>query len=85
MISNFKKYFPWLMFILVTIFYFEYSVSILWDSAHYMNYVNIFEGNLAWNQWDVVRGPVFPIVIYLGNFIFERSKEQGKDRKKVGV
>ena len=63
------------MIVLVTIFYFEYSVSILWDSAHYMNYVNIFEGNLAWNQWDVVRGPVFPIIIYLGNFIFGKTSQ----------
>lgn len=73
--NKLKKYFPWIMIVLVTIFYFEYSVSILWDSAHYMNYVNIFEGNLAWNQWDVVRGPVFPIIIYLGNFIFGKTSQ----------
>lgn len=73
--SKLKKYFPWIMIVLVTIFYFEYSVSILWDSAHYMNYVNIFEGNLAWDQWDVVRGPVFPIIIYLGNFIFGKTSQ----------
>jgi len=73
--NKFKKYFPWIMVILVTLFYFQYSVTILWDSAHYMNYVNIFEGNLPWNQWDVVRGPIFPIIIYLGNIIFGKTTQ----------
>ena len=62
-------------FILLTIFYFEYSVTVLWDSAHYMNYVNILEGITSWNQWDVVRGPIFPIIIYLGNFLFGKTTQ----------
>lgn len=73
--TKLKKFFPLIIFILLTIFYFEYAVTVLWDSAHYMNYVNIFEGNLAWNQWDVVRGPIFPIIIYLGNFVFGKSSQ----------
>ena len=70
-----KKNFGIISLILITLFYFQYSVTILWDSAHYMNYVNIFEGNLSWNNWDVVRGPVFPIIIYLGNFIFGKTSQ----------
>lgn len=73
--NKLKRYFPLIMIVLVTIFYFEYSVTVLWDSAHYMNYVSIFEGNLAWNQWDVVRGPVFPLIIYLGNFVFGKTSQ----------
>ncbi len=60
---------------LLTIFYFEYSVTIAYDSAHYMSYVNIFEGHALWNSWDVVRGPVFPFIIYLGNFLFGKSSQ----------
>jgi len=70
-----KRNFGIISLILITLFYFQYSVTILWDSAHYMNYVNIFEGNLSWNNWDVVRGPVFPVIIYLGNFIFGKTSQ----------
>ena len=71
----FKKHFLVISFILITIFYFEYSVSVLWDSAHYMHYVNILEGIAPLNQWDVVRGPVFPVTIYLGNFLFGKTTQ----------
>ncbi len=63
------------LFLLLTIFYFEYSVTILWDSAHYMSYVNIFERVLPWNSWDVVRGPIFPLVIYFGNLLFGKTSQ----------
>lgn len=64
-----------ILFVVLFICYFEYSITVLWDSAHYMSYVNIFEGILPWNSWDVVRGPVFPIIIYLGNFIFGKTTQ----------
>ena len=70
-----KKYFYIILFLLLTIFYFEYSVTVLWDSAHYMTYVNIFEGALPWNSWDVVRGPIFPLIIYIGNILFGKSAQ----------
>ena len=70
-----KKYLYIILFLLLTIFYFEYSVTVLWDSAHYMTYVNIFEGALPWNSWDVVRGPIFPLIIYIGNILFGKSAQ----------
>ncbi len=73
--KKYKKYIPLLLFFLLTVFYFEYSVTILWDSAHYMSYVNIFEGALPWNTWDVVRGPVFPFIIFGGNFLFGKTTQ----------
>ncbi len=62
-----------ILLLILIICYFQYSVTILWDSAHYMSYVNIFEGILPWNSWDVVRGPIFPIVILLGNIVFGKT------------
>lgn len=73
--KNNKKYVPIILFLLLTIFYFEYSVTVLWDSAHYMSYVDIFEGNALWNTWDVVRGPVFPLIIFVGNFLFGKTTQ----------
>ena len=73
--GNFMKKQYLFIFLLLTVFYFEYSVTVLWDSAHYMSYVNIFEGVLPWSNWDVVRGPVFPFIIYFGNFVFGKSAQ----------
>ena len=70
-----KKNIYYLLFLLLFIFYFEYSVTILWDSAHYMNYVNILEGTIPVNTWDVVRGPIFPLIIYLGNLFFGKTSQ----------
>lgn len=69
------KYFPYIFIFLLIIFYFQYSVTITWDSTHYMNYVNIFEGKVGWNTWDVVRGPVFPLIIHIGNIIFGKTSQ----------
>ncbi len=59
--------------LLLTIFYFSYATTITWDGAHYMSYVEIFEGKLPFTSWDVVRGPIFPLIIYLGNFFFGKT------------
>ncbi len=75
MIKKAKKYYKYILLFLLIIFYFQYSVTITWDSTHYMNYVNIFEGKLGWNTWDVVRGPTFPTSIHLGNNIFGKTSQ----------
>ncbi|MBR3161662.1 MAG: hypothetical protein IKF19_02920 [Bacilli bacterium] len=69
------KNIPIILILLLTIYYFEYSVTITYDSAHYMHYVSIFEGNSLWNSWDVVRGPIFPIIIFLSNLVFGKTSQ----------
>ena len=71
--SVIKKYYLIVLFLLLTIFYFEYSVSITWDSAHYLGYIKILERLAPFSSWDVVRGPVFPIIIYLSNVLFSKT------------
>lgn len=61
------------LMLLLTIFYFTYAVTITWDSAHYMIYVNIFERILPVSSWDIVRGPVFPLIIHISNIIFGKT------------
>jgi hypothetical protein len=55
------------------VFYFSFPVLILYDTGHYMGYVSIFEGDLPFSSWDIVRGPVFPLIIYASNFIFGKT------------
>ena len=68
-----KKYLNIMLFLLLTIFYFEYSVTITWDSAHYLEYVKILEKIVPFSSWDVVRGPIFPLIIYFSNLLFSKS------------
>jgi hypothetical protein len=73
MIKNFKfSNKTWLLCFLVflVIFYFSFSIILTFDSAHYMLYVEIFEGNRPFSSWDIVRGPVFPVLIFLSNLLF---------------
>lgn len=72
----FERHKNLLLFLIVfsfILFYFTYAVTILWDTAHYMTYVEILEGNLDWVNWDVVRGPVFPLLIYFSNLVFGKT------------
>lgn len=73
--NKIRKNFPLILLLCLIIFYFEYSVTILWDSAHYMSYVNILERIAPLNTWDVVRGPTFPIIIFLGNILFGKTSQ----------
>lgn len=68
-----KKNSSLIIFILLFIFFFTFPVLILYDSAHYMNFVEIFEGKQSFSNWDIVRGPVFPILIFLSNKLFGKT------------
>lgn len=59
--------------ILLVIIFFSIRLIITWDSAHYLGYVEIFENRLPASSWDVVRGPVFPALIYLSDVIFGKT------------
>lgn len=68
-----KIYIYGILFILLTIFFFTIPVNIFWDSAHYTSYVSIFEGLLPWKSWDIVRGPIFPLIIHCSNMLFGKT------------
>lgn len=65
----------WLPIILIAlvIIFFSIRLIITYDSAHYLNYASIFEGNLPASSWDIVRGPVFPAIIFLFDTIFGKT------------
>lgn len=60
-------------FFLLSIFFLVSPINIFWDSAHYTSFVSIFEGALPWKSWDIVRGPVFPLIIHLSNLAFGKT------------
>ena len=66
---------PWLpiCFILLVVIFFSIRLVITYDSAHYLNYVAIFENNAPTSSWDIVRGPIFPVIIFSFNILFGKT------------
>lgn len=56
--------------VLLWVYYSSYAVIVYWDSAHYYSYIPIIEGKVSIQEWDIVRGPVFPYLLYFIKKIF---------------
>lgn len=59
-----KKLLSVCFWVLLWIYYSSYAVIVYWDSAHYYSYIPIIEGKVSIQEWDIVRGPVFPYLLY---------------------
>ena len=53
--------------------FFSFSIILLYDSAHYLKYVEIFKGHISISNWDIVRGPLFPLLLLISNVLFSKS------------
>lgn len=51
-------------------FYFSFLTVVTTDSTIYYRYLEILKGNIPLGQWNVVRGPTMPIIIYTITKIF---------------
>ena len=69
LIENYKLFILLFLFL----FFFSYPVLVLYDSAHYIAFVKILEGNALFSSWDIARGPVFPLLIFLSNIFFGKT------------
>lgn len=66
------KNLPWfpICLLLLVILFFSIRLIITPDGAHYLSYVEIFKNHLPASSWDVVRGPIFPFIIFLSDRLF---------------
>ncbi len=69
------KNLPWKYIcpIITVLLFFSFCAILTYDSGHYLSYVSIFEGNSPASSWDIVRGPVFPIIIHSFNILFGKT------------
>lgn len=69
------KHIPWktILLLFLTIVFLSFSIILTYDSVHYLGYVSIFEGNSPASSWDIVRGPVFPVIIHLSDILFGKT------------
>ncbi|MBP8707394.1 MAG: hypothetical protein KBH94_01570 [Caldisericia bacterium] len=72
-INFIKSKWAYILFAFVSFFYLTFPMIITFDSAHYMGYVEILERKLPFSTWDIVRGPVFPILIHLSNLFLGKT------------
>ena len=56
--------------VLLVCYFFAYPMTIFWDSGHYATYIPILKGNVPFSSWDMVRGIIFPGLIYLSQILF---------------
>ncbi len=75
LISEKKQMLLFLSFLLLTIYYISFAMSIFWDTGHYMTYIEILEGRASFSSWDIVRGPTFPLMIFISNYLFGKTTQ----------
>lgn len=63
-----------LLLITAGIFYFLFPVIVMPDSTEYFGYLKILKGQEDISTWNVVRGPSFPIVLFLITSLFGNSQ-----------
>lgn len=60
--------------LLVVIVFFSYSVTYTYDSFHYLNYVDILFRRVPFYTWDIVRGPSFPLTLFIFNIFLGENQ-----------
>lgn len=70
LLSKYRNSIPILLLVLI---FFSCSIILTYDSAHYLSYVTILEGNAPTSTWDIARGPIFPMLISLSDIIFGKT------------
>lgn len=70
---NYKKNYNYSIVICIaclTLIFFSFPLIITFDSAQYHSYIDIFNGTKSWHEWNVLRGIVFPLFIYICRSLF---------------
>jgi hypothetical protein len=61
------------LFLLLTFFYFSFVVTVSQDSTGYYKYLDILKGTVSFKEWDIIRGPVMPVVLLIIFTLFGNS------------
>ena len=62
------------LFVLLAVIYFKYPLMVMPDSTEYYGYLKIFYGQDPFSTWNIVRGPSFPLVLYIFTVLFGNSQ-----------
>ena len=70
MLNYIKKHKYFFAIILIVILFFSFSLIITHDTSHYHRYLKILYGEEPWYGWDVARGIVFPLYLFISQKLF---------------
>lgn len=59
-----------LVFALLTYMFFQFRLFVTYDSSKYYEYMGFFTGKYPISQWDPVRGPIYPFIIFIFTSLF---------------
>lgn len=59
---------------IIAYIYFSFPMMIMPDSTEYYGYLKIFYGEEKFANWNIVRGPTLPIIIYIITLLFTRTQ-----------
>jgi len=59
-----RIYFYITLILILSWLFFIYPPTITYDSSHYIDYFRIISGFAPWSDWDAVRGPVYPFLLF---------------------
>ena len=69
-IKNKKNLIILIFFIFITMLFFSYAATITYDSSHYLWLTSLLTKEGDFSTWDIARGPVFPMFIWICNLLF---------------
>lgn len=72
--KNKKIYIP-IIILGIAIIFFSYAPIITFDTSHYLWLSNLLTPSAGFADWDMARGIVFPLIIYISNILFSASAE----------
>ncbi len=55
---------------LLSYVFFSFRIFITYDGAKYYDYLSHFKGTSPFSEWDEVRGPVYPFILFMVTSIF---------------
>ena len=58
------------LLILITYVFFQFNIFITYDSSWYYSYLRYFNGAADFSNWNIIRGPSFPFVMFIITKIF---------------
>lgn len=71
---NYKLILIIVLLIAITYIFLSFPIMIMPDSTEYYGYLKIFYGEESFSNWNIVRGPTLPIILYIITLLFSNSQ-----------
>lgn len=63
-----------LLIVAITYIFFSFPIMVMPDSTEYYGYLKIFYGDESFSNWNIVRGPTFPLILFVITLLFSNSQ-----------